>query len=383
MGKLTATRVQALKEPGRYGDGGGLHLVIRPSGTKAWVQRIVIDGRRRDIGLGGFPVVGLATAREKAMEYRRAVADGRDPVADTKKAALPTFGEATDKYLKINQPRWRNPKTGANFSQSLERYAYPVIGGMRVDRIERGHVLAVLEPIWTCKPSMAKKLRQRIRAVFSYAMAHGHIEVNPAGELIDAALPAMPAVKAHFRSLPYEDVGKALKVVDASRASIASRACLRFLVLTAVRSGEARGATWGEIDLDAATWTIPGSRMKAGVEHRVPLSAQALEVLQEVYPLRDDDSGYVFPSPMRRGKSFSDMTLTKLLRDNGLSERATVHGFRTSFKIWCMEQTNTPWAVGETALAHSLGNSTEQAYARSDLFEKRRALMQQWADYIC
>ncbi len=382
MARLTATKVKSLKRPGRYGDGAGLYLVVRSSGSRAWVQRIVIDGKRKDIGLGGFPAVSLKAARGKALANLNSVAAGGNPVAERRKAELPTFDEISRKYLATNAPRWKNPKTSQNFKQTLERYALPVLGGMRIDRIERSHVLEVLDQIWTSKPSMARKLRQRIRSVFAYAMAHhGEIVYNPAGEVINAALPQIPSVKEHFRALPYEDVKEALKIVDASRASIAARACLRFLVLTAVRSGEARNAGWSEIDLDAATWTIPGERMKAGREHRVPLSQQALDVLQRVRIL-DDDSGLVFPSPMRPGRPLSDMTLTKLLRDNGLSKRATVHGFRTSFRTWCMERTNVSWAVGESALAHSLGNSTEQAYARSDLFERRRSLMQSWADYL-
>ena len=253
-----------------------------------------------------------------------------------------------------------------------------MIGDVRIDRITQADVLAALS-IWTTKPSIARKLRQRIRAVFAYAQAHGHIEFNVAGEIINAALPAMPSVKEHFRALLYQEVGSALETVEASQASIPAQLFFRFLVLTAARSGEARGATWSEVDVDAATWSIPGSRMKAGREHRVPLSKHALDVLKQAYRL-DDGSGLCFPSALKPGRQLSDMTLTKLLRSIGLAPRATVHGFRTTFKTWCMEQTDTPWVVSEAALAHVLGNSTEQAYARSDLFERRRALMQQWTD---
>ncbi len=212
-------------------------------------------------------------------------------------------------------------------------------------------------------------------------MANELIETNPAGEAVDGALPSMPKVKAHLRALPYQEVGAALKTVDGSQTSLAAKRCLRFLVLTAARSGEVRGATWEEIDFEGATWTIPGSRMKAGTEHRVPLSDQALELLTLAQQL-EDGYGLCFPSPLRPGRGLSDMTLTKVLRSTGLADRATVHGFRTSFKTWTMEQTDTPWAVGEAALAHQLGGSVEQAYARSDLFDRRRTLMQQWADYL-
>ena len=191
----------------------------------------------------------------------------------------------------------------------------------------------------------------------------------------------MPKVKAHFRALPYQEVQAALSTVEASQASVSARFCSRFLALTAARSGEARGANWDEIDLQDGVWRIPSERMKAGVEHRIPLSRQALDLLAEAAALRDE-SDLVFPSPLKSGSPMSDMTLTKVLRSTGLAERATVHGFRSSFKNWALEQTDTSWAVSEAALAHVLGNSTEQAYARSDLFERRRALMQQWADYL-
>ena len=204
------------------------------------------------------------------------------------------------------------------------------------------------------------------------------METNPAGEAINGALPPMPKVKAHLRALPYQEVGAALETVSASEASLPSKLCFRFLVLTAARSGEARGATWDEIDLQGTVWRIPSERMKAGVEHRVPRVGQALDLLGEASALRDE-AGLVFPSPLKPGSPLSDVTLTKVLRSTGLTERATVHGFRSSFKNWTLEQTDTPWAVSESALAHILGNSTEQAYARSDLFERRRALMQLWA----
>ena len=208
-------------------------------------------------------------------------------------------------------------------------------------------------PGWTTRPETARRVRQRMRTVFRWAMAHEAIESNPAGEAIDGALPSMPKVKAHLRALPYQETAEALRTVDGSPTSPASKLRLRFLVLTAARSGEARGAAWDEIDPDGATWTVPGSRMKSGEEHRVPLSAQALEVLEGAHHLRDG-SPLCFPSPLRPGRMLSDVTLTKVLRTNGLADRATVHGFRTSFRTWTMEQTQTPWEVAEAALAHRL-----------------------------
>lgn len=378
---LSATRVKALTAPGRYSDSSGLHLFISKSGGKSWVLRITVDGRRRDIGLGAFPSVSLAQARGKTTGIRAAVAEGRDPVAEKRAPAMPTFREAARAVHQANRPRWRNDKHSAGWMQSLERHAMAVLGNAPIDRIDRPDVLRVLTPIWTSRPETARRVRQRMRTVFRWAMAHGFMESNPAGEAIDGALPPMPKVKAHHRALPYQEVGAALETVESSQASMAAKLCFRFLVLTAARSGEARGATWDEIHLEGREWRIPAHRMKAGMEHRVPLSSEALDVLSEASTLRDE-SDLVFPSPLKEGAPMSDMTLTKLLRSLGLAKRATVHGFRSGFKNWTLEQTDTPWAVSEAALAHTLGNSTEQAYARSDLFERRRVLMQQWADYL-
>ena len=373
--------MKALRDPGRYSDGDGVHLFIGKNGRKSWVQRITVDGRRRDIGLGGYPTVSLAQARKRASDNREAIGNGRDPVADKHRPAMPTFSEAAHAVHEANKPRWRNGSHTSAWIQTLERHAFPKIGNKHIDTISRTDVLTVLTPIWSTRPETARRVRQRMRTIFRWAMASELIETNPAGEVIDGALPSMPKVKAHLRALPYQEVGSALKTVDASQTSLAAKRCLKFLVFTAARSGEARGATWDEIDLEAATWTIPGSRMKAGVEHRVPLSDQALDVLMLAHQL-DDGSGLCFPSPLRPGRMLSDMTMTKILRSTGLADRATVHGFRTSFKTWTMEQTDTPWAVGEAALAHQLGGSVEQAYARSDLFDRRRVLMQKWADYL-
>ena len=381
MARLTAARVKILAKPGRHGDGDGLYLNIAPGGSKSWVQRITIEGRRRDIGLGGYPAVSLAQARRRAADNRAAVADGRDILSERRRLATPTFREAALTVHELNRPRWRSAKQTRNWIQTLERHAMPTLADIPVDRIGREEVLGVLTPIWTTRPETARRVRQRIRTVLRWSMAHGFVEHNVAGETIDGALPPMPQVKEHLRSLPYGEVAAALRTVEASGASLSARLCLRFVVLTAARSGEARGATWGELDLGAREWRILGGRMKAGMEHRVPLSDAALTVLERARPLRDD-SDLVFPSPVASGRPLSDMTLTKVLRTTGLAGRATVHGFRSSFKVWCMERTDMPWEVSEAALAHTLGNMTEQAYARSDLFERRRSLMQRWADFV-
>ena len=377
MGKLTAGFVQRLKATDknrRYSDGDGLSLMVRPNGSKAWQVRIVADGRKTDKGIGAYPGVRLSEARNKAKARRAQVVEGRTAEVV---ATVPTFKVVAEKHIEANEPTWKHHKTANDTRSRLEKYAYPVFGDTPINLIRRAEVLDVLEGIWTDKPAAAKKLRQRVRAVFDYALDREYIEVNPAAHFTRASLP--PAGNGtHFRSMPYQDVSEALTTISSSSSSLAVRLCFKWLILTASRSGEARGARWQDIDPEARVWTVPGERMKSGVEHRVPLSHQAMAVLDEAAPLKDD-SGLVFPGV--KGKPLSDMTLTKLLRDNGLADRATVHGFRTSFKTWCMETTDTPWAVGEAALAHTLGNSTEQAYARTDLFERRRDLMQDWADF--
>ena len=381
MTALTAAKVKALTKPGMHHDGRGLYLRVAPGGSKGWMLRATIDGRRRDIGLGGYPAVSLAKARQFADAHRLAVAEGRDPLAEKRRAKMPTFGEATIKVHEANLPRWKNGKHTDQWINTLRSYAFPVIGNLRLDRITRRDVLAVLTPIWTAKPETARRVRQRIRTILKWAQAHGYVEHNSAGEAIDGALPLMPRVKAHFRALHYAEVPAALVTVDASPASMAAKLCLRFLILTAARSGEARGALWSEIDLDAREWRIPAERMKGGAEHRVPLSDAAVAVLEQARPLSGSE-GPIFPSPMKPGQPMSDMTLTKVLRSAGLAQYATVHGFRSSFRDWAAERTNAPHAVMERALAHAVADAVEAAYARSDLIEKRRVLMQAWADFV-
>ena len=381
METLTTARAKSLSAPGMYRADSTLYLNIARGGSKSWIQRIAIGGRRHDIGLGPFPVVGLAEARRRAFANRVAIAERRDPLADKRRAKVPTFREAAVQTFEANRPRWRNNKTTANWMQGMEKRVFPAIGDMPVDRIGREDVLRILTPVWTEKPEIARKLRERIRATLRWAQAHGHVENNVAGEAISGALPAMPRIKAHFRALPYQEVAAALETVEASGATLAGKVCFRFLVLTACRSGEARGAMWGEINLDAREWRIPASRMKGKAEHRVPLSDAAMDVLDQARTL-DDGSGLIFPSPARRGRPMSDMALTAVLRRTGLAERTVVHGFRSAFRDFASERTSAPHAVMELSLAHAVGSAVEQAYARSDLLEKRRALMQRWADFV-
>ena len=381
MPRLTSAKVKAITKPGMHGDGNGLYLNVTPSGSRSWIQRMMIGGRRRELGLGGYPATGLAEARALALANKAFVRAGRDPVAERRRSNVPTFREAARRVYDANLPRWRNGKHTVSWWQTLERHAFPTIGDMKVDQIRRSDVLAVLEPIWGVRQETARRVRQRVRSVLRWCEAHDYCTGNAAGDALDGALPPMPRVRAHLRAMPYREVSAALATVEASKASLASKLCLRFLVLTAARSGEARGATWDEIDEDAGEWRIPGSRMKAGVEHRVPLSDAALEALERARVLRDG-SGLIFPSSVKAGHPMSDMTLTQVLRKTGLAERSTVHGFRSAFRDWAAECTSAPHAVMELSLAHAVGSSVEQAYARSDLIEKRRALMQAWADFV-
>jgi integrase len=372
-------KIRKITKPGLHGDGQTLYLAVAPGGSKSWIQRLTIDGKRHDIGLGSWPFISLHEAREAAFSNRRLARTGGDPLAEKRRSRTPTFHEAARRTFEANRPRWRNAKVEKNWMQQLERHAFPIIGKMRVDQIGREDVLRVLTPIWTSKPETGRKVRQRIRAILSWAMAHGFLDHNVAGEAIAGALPAMPAVREHYRALPFQAVPAALETVQESGASLAVKLCLRFLILTAARSGEARGATWDEIDRDTREWRIPASRMKAGTAHRVPLSDAALSVLDLAGTLHDN-SGLVFPSPSRAGKPLSDMTLTKVLRTTGLAERTTVHGFRSSFRDWCAETGKTR-EIAEAALAHSI-SGVEGAYFRSDLFDQRRRLMADWAGYL-
>ena len=276
MSRLTAARIRTLKSPGMHGDGDGLYLKISGTGARSWIQRITVAGRRRDLGLGRYPDVGLAQVREAAAHNRSLIASGGDPLAEKRKAAIPTFLQAAQQTFDANKPRWRNGKHTATWWQSLERHAFPILGDMPVDQIDREDVLRVLLPIWGVRMETARRVRQRIRSILKWAMAHGYIDHNVAGETIDGALPPMPKVRNHLRALPYAEVSDLIEAVQQSQASLAAKWCLEFLILTAARSGEARGARWSEIDLDAASWTIPAERLKANAEHRVPLSSRAL-----------------------------------------------------------------------------------------------------------
>ena len=377
-GKLSDRKVKALREPGRYGDGATLYLVVAPGGSKQWVQRLTVRGKQTDIGLGGYPVVGLRDAREKAHANRTQAQSGADPLLEKRRAAVPTFRNLAAQHIEALRPSWRNAKHAAQWGSTLAAYAYPSIGDRPVDRITRADVIGLLSPIWTEKPETARRVRQRVRAVMARAIALEYVEHNPASEGIDAALARLPRVKAHHAALPYPQVPAALRAVRESAATPTVKLGFEFLALTACRSGEVRGARWDEVDPDAAAWTVPAARMKGGRPHRVPLSAEAMAVLAEARGL-DNGSGLVFPAP-RSGAELSNMAFAQLLRRLGLD--FVPHGLRSSFRDWAAERTGAPHAVMEAALAHSVRNSTEAAYFRSDLFDLRRGLMAEWGKFL-
>ena len=372
---LTAARVRTEKRPGRYFDGQGLYLQVDPSGARRWLQRIVIRGKRTDLGLGGWPLVSLAEAREKALENRRIARSGGDPRME--KRDVPTFAEAAAEVIELNRPTWRNAKHAAQWGSTLKTYVFPHFGFRPVDEVSGADVMKALTPIWTAKPETARRVRQRISAVMKWAIANNYRLDNPAGDAIEAVLPKTSRTQAHHAALHYADVPVALDAIRASTARPATRLALDFAVLTAARSGEVRAARRDEVSLDSRVWTVPAARMKAGREHRVPLSRRALDVLEEARSL-DDGPGLIFPG--RSGRPLSDMTFTALLRR--LNIPCVPHGFRSSFRDWAAEKTDAPHAVMEAALAHVVGDSTEAAYFRSDLFDRRRALMDQWAEYL-
>lgn len=387
MGKLTALSAKTIVSPGRHGDGDGLYLNVAPSGTKSWVQRIVINERRRDIGLGSYPTVSLAQARAMAASNRSAVSEGRDPLAEKQAAkeaarspsqSVPTFAEAAARVIELRRPAWSNPKHAAQWRSTLETYAFPAIGGKPVDSITAADSLAVLTPIWTIKPETASRVRQRMETVMDWAVTCGYRLDNPAGRALLKVLPPVKRLKRHYPALPYAQVPWALSLVRDSTAQPLTKLALEFLVLTAARSGEVRKAGWVEVNREARAWEIPESRMKARRPHRVPLSGRAMEILETAWDISGPE-GLIFAAGPQ-GKAVSDMTLTALLRR--LEIPAVPHGFRSSFRNWAEECTATPWAVAESALAHNVGNATEAAYMRSDLFEQRRELMQRWADYV-
>jgi integrase len=391
IGQLTALKVDKAKRPGMYADGGGLYLRVTHSGTKNWVFRFMLNGRPRWMGVGPLHTIGLAEARNRAAGFRLQRHDGIDPIerrrAERQGARLDaakavTLKECAATYTASHRPGWRNPKHAAQWEATLATYAEPVMGGLSVQAIDTALVLKVLEPIWTVKPETAGRVRGRIESILDWAKARGYrAGENPArwrGHL-DKLLPSRSKVQRveHHAALPYAELPRFL-VSLREQEGIAARA-LELAILTAARTGEVIGAQWGEMDLLGKTWTLPAVRMKAGREHRVPLSGPALAILQEMQAHRHADDAFVFPGA-RPGRPLSNMAFLMLLRRMGRAD-LTAHGFRSSFRNWAAERTNFPAEVAEMALAHTVSDKTVAAYNRSDLFERRRRLMAAWATF--
>jgi integrase len=389
--KLSALQVERTKKPGYYADGGGLYLQVTASGSKSWLFRFMLCGRAREMGLGPLHTVSLAEARLKASDCRRQLLEGIDPI-EARKAARNaaqltaaksiTFDKCAEAYIGAHRAGWKNAKHADQWENTIAAYASPVFGSFSVASIDTTLVMKCLEAIWATKAETASRLRGRIENILDWATVRGYRQgENPArwkGHL-DKLLPARSKVAkvTHHPALPYSEIGDFIAALR-SQEGVSARG-LEFAILTATRTSETINATWNEFDLDAGIWTIPPERMKAGKEHRVPLSTRALEIIKALQETKQGD--YVFPGA-RINKPLSNMAFLMTLRRMERSD-LTAHGFRSTFRDWAAEMTAYPHEVAEMALAHAVGDKVEAAYRRGDLFEKRRRMMEDWASYCC
>ena len=393
LDRLKALDVGRKKAKGVYPDGGGLYLQVSATGTKSWIFRYRLHGRKtpRDMGLGPTNTISLSDARQRAADARRVILEGVDPI-DARKAAQAraaleaakamTFKACATAYIKAHLAGWRNERHSEQWTSTMEAYAFPALGNLPISGIEVGHVMKVLQPIWTEKPETASRVRGRVEAIIGWATANGYRKgANPAQwrGLLENLLPKPSKVRRvrHHPALPYNEIGTFLVRIRQEKGIAAT--ALEFLILTATRTSEVIGAKWDEIDLRKKVWTIPADRIKAGKEHRVPLSEPALAILKALAKTRDDNVEYVFPNP-RKAVPLSNAALLALLMRMDRQD-ITAHGFRSTFRDWAAEQTNYPRDVAEMALAHAIGDKVEAAYRRGDLFEKRSRLMTEWAKY--
>ena len=389
LSRLSARTVSTATAPGYHADGGGLYLQITTTGARSWIFRYSRAKRAREMGLGSLTATSLAEARQHARLCRQQLAEGLDPIETRRKqraaqrlaeASGVTFDECAEAYIEAHQAEWRNAKHAAQWRSTLSTYASPKIGSLPVQAIDTDRVMAVLEPIWLTKTETASRVRGRIETVLDWAAVRSYRQGdNPArwrghlDHLLSGRNKAAPVT--HHPALPYEDMAAFMRQLGEQGGAAAP--ALEFAILTAARTGEVIGATWQEIDLAARLWTIPGSRMKAGLEHRVPLSDSAMAILEKMQAVQQSE--FIFPG-QREGRPLSNMAMAQLLkrmhRDN-----ITVHGFRSTFRDWVADLSRFPREVGEMALAHTLRDKTEAAYMRTDLLEKRRAMMEDWAAY--
>jgi integrase len=378
--RLTALHVRN-SAPGHHADGNGLYLVVDGSGARRWLLRTVIRGKRCDLGLGSVQLVSLAEAREEARRLRRMARSGGDPLEERRRAriAVPTFREAALQVHEAHAKTFRSAKHKDDWIVSLELHVFPHFGDRRVDAITTADILKVLSAIWLTKPETARRVRQRLRSVFAWAKVSNFCAGNPV-EHIDSALPRQKDEQEHHAALPWAEVPAFVADMREAAATDSVKLALEFLILTAARTNEIIGARWDEIDLEAKLWTIPAARIKAGREHRVPLSTRCVEILQRAHALKDGGP-FVFPgrSPQR---PLSNTVFLMLMRHRMELKDLTIHGFRSSFKDWCEERANVPHAVSEAALAHTERNKVVAAYKRTDLLEQRRPLMETWCKHV-
>ena len=407
MVRLSALGVKRLSKPGRYGDGGGLMLLVKPDGRRSWVVRLrTAGGERRDFGVGSYPTVSLASARTKAGVLRDHVRNGIDPRSPEVDARAKAKAVATAAKVEAERavivakvadarrfdtvarrlhvemsPAFRAPKHAAQWLTRLETYTFPAIGGHDVDAITGPDVIDVLAPVWLAKPETARRVRQLIAAVLDYAHAKGlRATAAPTPGMLAKGLPAQPARDGHFEAVPYPDATAVFSALRDAPETV-GRLALAFTILTAARSGETRGVVWGEIDMREAVWRIPAERMKMQRAHVVPLSPPALAILARMREARsreDDPAELIFPGA--RGRPISDMTMGKA--QGLIAPGTTVHGWRSTFRDWVAETTEFTADLADASLAHAIGDATRRAYERGDKLEKRRALMAAWANYV-
>jgi len=388
--KITTVTMRRMTAPGRYSDGGNLYLFIKPSGARVWTFRFTLPGQKpREMSLGNEADVSLSEARDLAQSARKLLNAGHDPIEAREQARLEaasqgmTFREVTALYIASHQDAWRNAKHRAQWTSTLDTYAHPTLGNLPVGKIAVANVLAVLEPVWKIKPETASRVRGRIEAVLDYATARGWRKGENSARWKGHLANLLPnrskiAVVQHHAALAWEECPAFMRSLIAQKGTAAL--ALRFTILTAARTSEVTGATWGEMDLVAKVWTVPGERMKAGREHRVPLSSEALAMLREMHMKDAKPTDPVFPGG-KPGAGLSNMAMTAVLRRmkrTGL----TVHGFRSSFRDWCAEATPHPREVAEAALAHTLRDKVEAAYRRGDMLDRRAKMMEEWATFL-
>ncbi|MBF6649532.1 integrase arm-type DNA-binding domain-containing protein [Methylobacter sp. BlB1] len=389
MGKLSAKKVEFLRQSGYYGDGDNLYMQVSSSNSKSWIFRFSLDGKRREMGIGPYPEITLEKAREAVIELRRLVKSGIDPIEQRKaeqaakraeRNSAVTFAFCAEQYIESHRHGWKNVKHAQQWANTLEQYAYPVIGETIIKDVDTALIMRVLQPIWLAKNETAGRLRGRMENILDWAAVQGFRAIeNPArwkGHLDNLlASPGKVQKNSHFKALPYSEINPLILALRAN-GSVSAKA-LEFLILTAARTGEIIGACWDEIDFDNQLWIVPADRMKAGREHRIPLSSRAFDIIKEMHALKTNDA--IFPG-RSKGGFLSNAAMDKLLQQT-LGFDATVHGMRSTFRDWASERTAYPHEVCEMALAHTIRNQAEAAYRRGDLIEKRRLLMEDWLKF--